>query len=115
MAAIGATFGYQEMLKSIIPQLALSIGTIILVGLNPWVLFPVMAGGGVIQGFITSKSTSHKVKEEVGKRFAASLRDSAQQRGNDVADAVLVKLREIQDALDQGLGKEIQNVSDQVN
>lgn len=115
MAAIGATFGYQEMLKSIIPQLALSIGTILLVGLNPWVLFPVMAGGGVIQGFITSKSTSHKVKEEVGKRFAASLRDSAQQRGNDVADAVLVKLREIQDALDQGLGKEIQSVSDQVN
>ncbi|BAY16336.1 bacterial dynamin-like protein [Anabaenopsis circularis NIES-21] len=115
MAATGAIFGYQEMLKSIIPQLVLGIGTVLLVGLNPWVLVPVMFGGGAIQAFITSKSTTNKVKEEVGKRFAASLRDSAQQRGNEVADAVVLKLHEIRDAVNQGLGKEIQSVSDQVN
>ncbi|MBD2487194.1 dynamin family protein [Aulosira sp. FACHB-615] len=115
MAAIGATFGYQEMLKSIIPQLVLGIGTVVLVGLNPWVLIPIMFGGGVVQGFITSKATTNKVKEEVGKRFAASLRDSAQQRGYEVADAVVIKLHEIRDAVNQGLGKEIQSVADQVN
>ncbi len=114
MAAIGATLGYQEMLKSIIPQLALGIGTVLFVGLNPYILIPIMFGGGVVQGFITSNATTNKIKEEVGKRFAASLRDSAQQRGNEVADAVVVKLREIQEAVNQGLGKEIQSVSDQV-
>ena len=116
MAAIGATFGYQEMLKSIIPQLVLGLGTLILLGtFNPWVLFPIMAGGGLVQGLITSKATTNKVKEEVSKRFAALLRDTAQQRGNEVADAVLVKVSEIQKAVDQGLGKEIQSVSEQVN
>lgn len=114
MAAVGATFGYQEMLKSIIPQLAISIGTILLVGLNPWVLFPVMAGGGVIQGFISSKATANKIKQEVGKRFAASLFDSAEQRGSEIAASVVSKLYEIRDAVDQGLDKEIQSVNDQV-
>ena len=114
-AGLGAVFGYQEMAKSIVPQMGLAILTIVLVGLNPLVLIPVMAGGGFIQGLWSAKSTNTKIKEEVGKRYATSIRDLAPQRGNDVAEAVVKELSKIQDGVNQGLGREIQSVRDQVN
>ena len=114
-AGLGAVFGYQEMAKSIIPQMGLAILTMVLVGFNPWVLIPVMASSGFIQGLWSAKSTNTKIKEEVGKRYAASIRDSAQQRGNEVAETVVTELSKIQDGVNQGLGREIQSVRDQVN
>lgn len=114
-AGLGAVFGYQEMAKSIVPQMGLAILTIVLVGLNPWVLLPVMASGGFIQGLWSAKSTNTKIKEEVGKRYAASIRDTAPQRGNEVAEAVVTELSKIQNGVNEGLSREIQSVRDQVN
>src|SRR5207237_4298367 len=45
-ATIGATFGFNEMLKSIIPQLAITVVTVALVGWNPFILIPAMLFGG---------------------------------------------------------------------
>lgn len=39
-AVIGGLFGYKEMLKSLIPQLATIVVTLAIAGLNPWVLIP---------------------------------------------------------------------------
>lgn len=114
-AGLGAVFGYQEMAKSIVPQFGLAILSIMLVGLNPWFLIPIMASGGFIQGLWSAKSTNKKIKEEVSKRFAASIRDSAQQRGNEVAEAVVAELAKVQDAVNQGLSQEIKGVRDQVD
>jgi GTPase SAR1 family protein len=113
-AGLGAVFGYQEMAKSIVPQFGLALLTLVVVGFNPWILLPIMAGGGFVQGLWSTKSTNAKIKEEVGKRFAASIRDSAQQRANEVAEAVFAKLSEIQSGVDQGLSREIKGVRDQV-
>jgi len=115
LAGLGAVFGYQEMAKSIVPQVGLAIlFSIMLVG-NPWLLIPIMASGGFIQGLWSAKSTNKKIKEEVSKRFAASIRDSAQQRGNEVAEAVVAELAKVQDAVNQGLSQEIKGVRDQVD
>jgi GTPase SAR1 family protein len=113
-AGLGAVFGYQEMAKSIVPQFGLALLTLVVVGFNPWILLPIMAGGGFIQGILSTKSTNTKIKEEVGKRFSASIRDSAQHRGNEVAEAVVAELAKIQDGVNQGLSSEIKGVRDQV-
>jgi GTPase SAR1 family protein/flagellar capping protein FliD len=114
MAGIGAVFGYQEMLKSLLPQIAIAAATVVLVGWNPLVLIPAMAAGGFIQGLITSKAANKKIKEEVGKRFANEIRSSKYQRADEIADAVAKKLGEIKAAVDEGLAKEIQSIRDQV-
>ncbi|MEA5601025.1 dynamin family protein [Nostoc sp. UHCC 0252] len=115
LAGVGAVFGYQEMAKAIIPQLALSLAAIALAAANPLVIFGAMAGGGLIQGLLTAKSTSNKIKEEAAKRFAASIRDSAPERGDKIAEAVVIKLTEIKNSINQGLGQEIQKFREQVD
>ncbi|NEU73206.1 GTP-binding protein [Hassallia byssoidea VB512170] len=115
LAGVGAVFGYQEMAKAIIPQLILTVATITIAATNPLMWFAAMASGGVIQGFLTAKFTSNKIKEEAAKRFAASIRDSAPQRGDKIAEAVVTKLAEIQNSINQGLGQEIQNFREQVD
>ena len=113
-AGLGAAFGYQEMAKSILPQAGLAIVTIMLVGLNPLFLIPIMVSGGLVQGIWSMKATNDKIKDEVSKRFAASIRDSAQQRGNEVAEAVVAELVKIQNGVDEGLRQEIRSVVNQV-
>jgi GTPase SAR1 family protein len=115
LAGVGAVFGYQEMAKAIIPQLALTVGVVILGVTNPLLIFGAMAGGGLIQGFLTTKSTNNRIKEEAAKRFAASIRDSAPQRGNKIAEAVVIKLAEIENSINQSLGQEIQKFREQVD
>ncbi|MEH2192649.1 MAG: dynamin family protein [Nostoc sp.] len=115
LAGVGAVFGYQEMAKAIIPQLALTVGVVILGVTNPLLIFGAMAGGGLIQGFLTTKSTNNRIKEEAAKRFAASIRDSAPQRGDKIAEAVVIKLAEIEKSINQSLGQEIQKFREQVD
>ena len=114
-AGIGAVFGYQEMAKSILPQVGIAVITIALAGLNPLILIPALASGGFIQGLISTKSTNAKIKEQVGQRFAESLSDSADSRSDAVVKSVDEQLANIQEKLNQGLGREVQSVQEQIN
>jgi hypothetical protein len=114
-AAIGATFGFNEMLKSMIPQLAIVATTVILFGWNPLILIPAMLAGGGIQGLFKAKATNKKIRDEVGRIFEQKLRENRLEQVREMADTVDKKLREVEEALDQGLALEIQNIRDQVN
>jgi ribosome biogenesis GTPase A len=114
LAGMGAVFGYKEMAKAIIPQLLLSV-TALLVLSNAWVIFPVMAIGGGIQSFFTMKSTNKEIQEEIAKRYASQIRDTAEYQGKCIAEAVIKKLNENLNSIDKGLGQEIKNIGEQVN
>ncbi|MEG4912678.1 dynamin family protein [Microcoleus sp. B7-D4] len=112
-AAIGGLFGYKEMLKSLIPQIATVAVTIAFAGLNPWVLIPAIFGSSTLQAFIKVNGINDKVKQQVGKEYGATLQASNQP--NEVANAVAAKIKEIEDGVDRGLGSEIQSLRTQVN
>lgn len=112
-AAIGGLFGYKEMLKSLIPQIATIAVTIAFAGLNPWVLIPAIFGSSTLQTFIKVNGINDKVKQQVGKEYGTTLQASNQP--NEVANAVAAKIKEIEDSVDEGLGSEIQSVRTQVN
>ncbi|MFO5528537.1 MAG: hypothetical protein ACLBM1_12035, partial [Cuspidothrix sp.] len=114
-AAVGAVFGYQEMLKSILPQLGLAIGAIILGFTSPWVLIPLLMGGGLVQGILKMKATNDQVKQTIAKEYIKQIRSSNYEQSNKIADSVVEKLRDFQNKIDQGLEKEIQSIRDQVN
>lgn len=114
-AAIGATFGFREMAKSILPQLAVLFATTVLFGWNPLILIPAMLASGGIQGLLKMKSTNKQIRDAVGAAFETRLRESRAEQANAIANKLDGKLNEIQGALDQGLALEIQSIRDQVD
>ena len=114
-AAIGATFGFREMMKSVLPQLAVVIGTTLLFGWNPLILIPVMLASGGIQGLLKMKSTNKQIRDAVGQAFENRMRETRAEQAGTIANKLDNKLNEIQEALDQGLALEIQSIRDQVD
>lgn len=112
-AAIGGLFGYKEMLKSLIPQLATIAVTLAIAGLNPWVLIPAILASSSLQALIKVNGINDKVKQQVGKEYKIQLQASDQP--NEVANGVAAKIKEIEDGVNKGLGDEIQSVQTQVN
>ena len=112
-AVIGGLFGYKEMLKSLIPQLATIVVTLAIAGLNPWVLIPAILGSGSLQALIRVNGINDKVKQQVGEEYKTLLQTSDQS--NEVANGVAAKIKEIEDGIDKGLGDEIQSVQTQVD
>ena len=115
-ATIGGVFGFKAMLVSLVQQIALATATILVVGaVNPWILVPVMVGGGFVDGLIRVNSTNEQIKKAFAQKYAEHLRQSNADRSAEIANAVAEKLSQLQNAVDMGLAKEIQSVRDQVN
>jgi hypothetical protein len=74
-ATIGATFGYQEMLRSLIPQLIIGIMGYILLGVNPITLIPMLIAA-LIQGKLMEGGLTNRIKEEVSNKFSGQLNQS---------------------------------------
>ncbi len=114
-ASLGATFGFSEMLKSIIPQLAIVVVTTALVGWNPFILIPAILLGSGIQAIFKTDAINQKIRDAVGKEYASKLREARPELANAIASEVERKLKEIQAAVGKGLGLELQNVRDQAS
>lgn len=110
-AILGATFGYKEMLKSLIPQIALVGATAFFVGFNPFVLIPVMLSGGLVQGLLKMNGMNDKIKRQVGEKYAEELRSSRQP--DEMADTISSELRRLEDLINQGLIQEITSIRTQ--
>ncbi|MBR8837523.1 MAG: dynamin family protein [Stigonema ocellatum SAG 48.90 = DSM 106950] len=114
-AGLGAVFGIKEMLVNLVQQITLAAVTIFFVGINPWILVPVMLGGGLVHGLIKVNATNDQIKKAFIQKYVEELRQSSYERSDEIANAVAEKLLKFQNAIDEGLGKEIQSVRDQVN
>ena len=114
-AGIGAVYGYEEMLKSLMPQILIGAATLFFVGFNPWVLIPVMASGGVIQGILSNQSTNNKLKQVIGKNYAQEINARRYEQAAQLASTVATELQKFEEAVDSGLNQEIESVSEQVN
>jgi GTPase SAR1 family protein len=110
-AILGATFGYKEMLKSLIPQIALVGATTLLVGFNPFILIPVILGGGFVQGLLKMKGMNDKIKRQVGEKYIEELRSSRQP--DDMADKVSSEFHKLEDLINKGLKQEIDSIRTQ--
>ncbi|WP_218653142.1 dynamin family protein [Nostoc sp. TCL26-01] len=113
-ATIGATFGYQEMLRSLIPQLVIGIVGYVFLGLNPVTLVPMLVAA-LVQGKLMEGGLSKKIKEEVGKKFSEELSKSTTDIIEKVGNGVSAELSKVKSTLDGGLAAEIQNIRQQVN
>jgi len=113
--AIGAAFGFQEMVKDLIAQTVLFVATYAIAGSNPLILIPVTVIGGIVQGAWKIQSNNDKIKEAVTEKFINQIHTDSYQRADELSNAIVQQLGKIKDAVDQELGQEIQNIRDQVD
>jgi hypothetical protein len=113
-AIVGATMGYREMAKSLLPQIGLFIGMLLLGVTNPWLIIAALLTGGVLQGMLNANSTTQTLKLKIAEKVAQNLRESADENAEKIAAQVLERTGKLAEAIDAGIGKEIQAVREQV-
>ena len=114
-AGLGAVFGYQEMLKSLIPQMVAVVVSILVLGTNPVTLIPTMLAVGFGQAKLVEGGLGEKIKKQVGQKFAEQFKDSKDEMTNKIVTQIEAELKKIKDSVNQGLGAEIQNIRQQLD
>lgn len=114
-ATMGGLFGFKAMMLSLLQQFTLAVIAITFVGSNPLVLVPVMLSGGLLEALIKAQGFNPEIKKQIQCKYTEHFRQVIPERVNEIAKAVDDKLLQLQNALDQGMEKEIKNLDDQVN
>jgi GTPase SAR1 family protein len=114
-AGIGATLGLKEMLVNLMQQITLATVAVLLIGFNPLVLAPIMLSGGLVHALINVNATNDQIKKAIAQKYTEHLRGTISERADEIANAISDRLMQLQNAMDRGLGKEIQSVREQVN
>lgn len=113
-ALVGGALGYMEMLKSILPNIAVGIGVVFLVGWNPLILIPALLGAGTIQGIISAKTTTNRLKTRIGEELYNRLSGRAQEISEEVSMRFYDKTEAIALTIDEGISKEIAGIKENI-
>jgi len=111
---IGGMLGFKEMMKSLLPNVALGFTLVLLGVTNPFVLIPALLAAGSIQGMLRVGAISKEIKTKVGLELASRLRDSAGETSEKASAEVFARTESLSCQLDEGLDKEIQGVKESV-
>jgi GTPase SAR1 family protein len=113
-ALVGGAMGYQEMAKSLIPQILLVV-TMIMVGFtNPITIIPALLVAGIAQGIWKAKGTTSQVVTKVAQEMASKLKENAYANAETTAKSVDEQVEKLAQSIEAGLQGEIQAVRDQV-
>ena len=112
LAIMGGMFGFKEMLKNILPQIAVMLATSLILG--PAFILPAVLGASLLRGLFKANAINKKIRDAVGQEYRLKLLEMHLDLAKEIADTVDAKFMQAQDDLDQALGLELQNVRDQV-
>ncbi len=104
--AIGALFGWKEMLKALLPNVAAIIAAVA-IGIP---VIPVAIIVGLITGWSAVEGLKNKVKEEVCKKFKTTLGEKSSGQAKQIAKQLNKKLKELENALIEGMERQIAEV-----
>lgn len=110
----GATGGYEGMLRSLIPQVALAAGAIWVLHLNPITVVPALIGLGVFRSLRKGDALTDKVKQEVGLQMARMLASNLPQIAGQMADVLKTQADAQIEAIGEHLDREIDSIRQQV-
>jgi GTPase SAR1 family protein len=111
----GARFGFEGLLPAVGTQIALVIGMAILGVTNPWIIIPVLLGGGAFNAFLNAEKMTGKVKRMVGEEMAKKLGEQIVPLTEKVCTKVGEKVGLISSAASATLERDIQSIEEQVN
>ena len=101
----GAVGGYDGMLRSLLPQIALAVGAVLVLHLNPVTVVPALIGLGIFRSFRKGDALTKKVKRHIGqemsKLLAAGSAEICAKISDQVRSQTLEQIEKIQTALDR--------------
>lgn len=103
-------FGWREVVKGILPQIAAAMAAS-LIGLP---MVPVLIIAAIIQGGFTTFNLLNRIKEETIKGYRAKLRELAADQADKIAQQIDSQLSELQGQIDRGIQAQIDSVKEQV-
>jgi GTPase SAR1 family protein len=114
-ALVGATMGGKEMIKSLLPNIALAFTAILLGLTNPFILIPMLLGAGFFQGLLKAGSVTENTKKKVAEQYANKLREEASKVSTDISEKVFEQTAAFSESVLLGLNNEINSVKETVN
>lgn len=112
--ALGAVFGHKEMLRSLLPQLALQLATLALIGWNPFAMLTVVLAGAWFQGLRAGTRINETIKKKIADKYVAHLRGTAAEEANKIGAMVAEKFGELEKVVDKALAEQTRNLREQV-
>ena len=112
LAIMGGMFGFKEMLRNILPQLAVMVATTVILG--PAFVIPAVLGASLIRGFMKANAINKKIRDAVGQSYKDMILEKQPEMVNALTSSIDGRLLEAQESLDQVLSMETRNVHEQV-
>ena len=114
-AFVGVTFGYQEMLKSLIPNIAIGAVMIGILGItNPWILIPMLFGAGTLQSFLKSDKIQSDIIQKSTQSFQERLLLDKGKMSKEIAGQVVLAIKPLLESVGEGMRQEMKSIEDQV-
>lgn len=111
-AVIGGRFGFREMLRSALPQIALGVG-LLMVGAGPLALLAILLGSGLAINLLKTKKADQKLTELIAAKVAEKIRETAAEQADALAAEVATQLAVVRTAVDESLGARLREVRDE--
>ncbi len=109
---VGGTLGMNEMIKTLLPNIAVGLVVILLGVVNPFVLIPALLATGSITAMFSMGKLGEKIKVKVGESIRDDILQKVAENADAAAEAVFDKTKDLQDEIAQGLNNEIQSFKD---
>ena len=113
-ALVGGMLGMKEMVVSLLPNIVLSVGMLLLGVTNPLVLIGALFAAGSLQGVLRVGSMTKEIRSKVAKELSSNLRNSAEETAETAANEVYERTEDLMNQIDEGLKKEIGEVRESV-
>lgn len=113
-AVIGGRFGFKEMLRSSLPQLALGVA-VLLSGIGTLGFVAIMLTSGAATSFLKLKKANQKLTETIAAAVAEKIRETAAEQADTLAAEVATQLSFVRIAVDESLGARLQELRDEVD
>ena len=107
--------GFKGLLKSIIPQLVVGVGMLLIGITNPWVLIPALFATGGISAFLSNSKLEDKLKEKLGATVKDSLLNASDEKAEKAMDKIAESLDAIVEQADSGMKREIDSIKENVD
>ena len=111
----GGQDGFKGLLKSILPQVGVALGMIVLGVTNPWIFIPALIATGGISAYFSNSKLEKIIREKLGEKVKNSILDSVEENAETAIEKLSIALDEIAEQVDSGMQKEINGIQQSVD
>lgn len=110
----GARFGFSGLWVAVGTQITLLVTMTLLGVVNPFVIIPVLLGGGLFNAFLNADGMTAKMKKKVGEQFVEALKKESGTFSKSISEDVMKQASKFVGRADMALSKEILQIEEQI-